>query len=108
MNWINEQYEPTDSNVYSAECSNCHFISIAYGEVTLNYQFCPNCSERAENYLHQIKPVKNSEELLKEAINDINQIINDNGVCHIIKPCAECPFYNAGKDNCKWKYVKEV
>lgn len=58
MKWINEEYEPTDSNVYSAECSNCRFISIAYGEVALNYQFCPNCGEPAENYLMPEKEVK--------------------------------------------------
>lgn len=48
MKWLNEEYEPTDANIYSAECSICRSIAIAYGRVPLSYQFCPCCGEPVE------------------------------------------------------------
>ena len=53
MKWINEEYELTDSNIYSAECSCCGCVAIAYGRV--NYNYCPQCGKAAEKEEKEVK-----------------------------------------------------
>lgn len=66
MKWLNEEYADTDM-MYNAECSNCRCISVYYGKITENYEFCPFCGEQVENEEKEVKRMK--------CINEIRKIV---------------------------------
>ena len=62
----------------------------------------------ARQIAHYEDELRQAKELLKAAVEEINQLINDDGVCHIEHSCEDCPFFNKTYDDCKWQHKAEA